>query len=346
MANPAPDPPPSISAAELRRRLLASTPPPMAAVATQPALDLDAAAAAVGVSSYGQNPGSLAKLRMPGQPAGEGVAQSPAPAVPPAPPRRMPVVGVRGVDPSALGLPPAPSGPQSIPVARIPVEGVAPPPRPPGGSGVIGLPAKPGSGAVAKPAARTPDPADFDRIRGENKELRKLLGEMKQLLQEASDNEQQAAAREAELQAALADKQRLTDEMAAQLQAIEEQINTGALAPQAPAGPPKSRTELEEWADELEKEQAKLAQERKRFEEDRQQLREDEEALEKQMRQMEVGMARERAVMARQEQELKRIQAEIEQNLDLMQRGDPNLRDQMQKFQRRAADVMGGPSRR
>jgi hypothetical protein len=312
MSNPtAADPSPSLSAADLRRRLLASTPP-------QPAGTGDGPPAAV--SSFGQGADSLAKLRLPGQaddagpPAGGDVTTTPGP-------RRTPVVGLRPSDPGSVAG-----------VAGLP------------GSGVI---RQPGSGGVRPPAARPGDSADVDRLKAENKELRKLLKEMKQLLQEASDTEQQAAAREQEFRDALAEKQRRVEEMAAQLQAVEEQISTGALAPQQPAGPPKTRTELEEWADELEKEQAKLTQERKRFEDDRQQLREDEESLEGQMRQMEVSMARERAVMARQEQELKRLQAEIEQNLDLMQRGDAGLRDQMQKFQRRAADVMqGGPPRR
>ena len=53
-------------------------------------------------------------------------------------------------------------------------------------------------------------------------------------------------------------------------------------------------------------------------------------------------MARERALMARQETELKRLSAEIQQELELMQRGDASLREQLIKFQRRASDVMQG----
>jgi hypothetical protein len=55
---------------------------------------------------------------------------------------------------------------------------------------------------------------------------------------------------------------------------------------------------------------------------------------------MEVSMARERALMARQETELKRLSAEIQHELELMQRGDAALREQMVKFQRRANEVM------
>lgn len=179
---------------------------------------------------------------------------------------------------------------------------------------------------------------EVHRLRAENKELRALLEEMKQLLQEASEAEAKFVEHEKELSAALEEKTRQVEELSSQLQAIEEQIANGELAPPPPT--PKTRTELEEWADELEKENAKLAQERRQLEQERQQLREDEEALEQQMREMEVSMARERALLARQETELKRLSAEIQHELELMQRGDATLREQMAKFQRRAQEVM------
>jgi peptidoglycan hydrolase CwlO-like protein len=198
--------------------------------------------------------------------------------------------------------------------------------------------------AAAEPApakssgGKTHSEEDYRRIKQENRELRKLLEEMKQLLQEASDNEQMSAAREAELQTQLAARQRQIDELTTQLQEIEAQVASGALT-QAPPQP-KTRTELEEWADELEREAAKINKGKRELDEERKQLREDEESLEKQMREMEVSMARERALMARQETELKRLSAEIQHELELMQRGDATLREQLSKFQRRATDVM------
>ncbi|MGL6097828.1 MAG: hypothetical protein ACRC7O_18760 [Fimbriiglobus sp.] len=165
---------------------------------------------------------------------------------------------------------------------------------------------------------------------------------MKQLLQEASDTEQRFATRDQELQTANVEKQRQIDALSGQLQAIEEQIASGELSQAQPVAVPKTRGEVEEWADELEKENSRLAQERKRLAADRLQLREDEESLEKQMRDMEVSMARERALMARQETELKRLSAEIQHELEVMQRGDATLREQMTKFQRRAQDLMQG----
>ncbi len=183
--------------------------------------------------------------------------------------------------------------------------------------------------------------AEMHRLRSENKELRHLLEEMKHLLQEASDAEQQFTMKEKEYQAAMEAKDVQIEELSAQLGTIEDQISKGELAPPPPA--PKTRNELEEWGDELEKENAKLAQDRKRINDERRQLREDEEALETQMRNMEVSMARERALIARQETELKRLSAEIQHELDLMQRGDAGLREQMAKFQRRAQEVLVKP---
>lgn len=182
---------------------------------------------------------------------------------------------------------------------------------------------------------------EIQRLKHENKELRTLLDEMKHLLQEASETEQRLVSKEAEFDAALAEKDAQINELSAQLGAIEDQIAKGELAPPPPV--PKTRSELEEWGDELEKENAKLAQDRKRLDDDRRQLREDEESLEKQMRQMEVSMARERAMIARQETELKRLSAEIQHELDILQRGDAGLREQMAKFQRRAQEVLTKP---
>ena len=299
-----PDPPPSLSAAEL-------DPPP---------------------AGPWNVPGeAVSRLRLPGQ-SGTGIPVPPPADLPdiapptqtafPGPGKRSPVIGARipAADPQAY------AGDSGV-VTRPPAGG---------GSGPHGA-----AGSRFAPAAGG-DPADVQRLRTENKELRQLLEDMKHLLQEASDTEQQYAAREADLQAAMAERQRQVDELSAQLREIEEQITNGSLGPQQAVAPPKTKTELEDWADELEQESAKLAQERRKLDDEIRQLREDEEALESQMREMEVSMARERALLARQETELKRLSAEIQHELEAMQRGDAGLREQLQKFQRRAADVMQG----
>ena len=327
-SDPIPDPQPSISAAELRRRLLSSTPPQAGGT-----LDLDFLSAPPPAPAGVQRSGGIIRLTMPG--ANGPVAASSMPPVNEAAPGPgpLPPPGYRPrLDPAAIanaGSVDTVAG--KYPAPALPTAGSA-------GSRLLQIPtaANPTGGSSANPS-----PADFKRVRHENRELRKLLEEMKTLLQEASENEQKASQREQEMLGQLQLKQRQLEELTAQMQAIEDQVASGALAP-APAVP-KTRSELDEWADDLEKENSKLTQERRRIEEERQQLREDEESLETQMRQMEVSMARERALMARQESELKRLSAEIQHELDLMQRGDTALRDQLSKFQRRAADVLHKP---
>lgn len=334
MANPnlPPDQAASISAAELRRRLLASTPPPIAATASTP--DPVTADPATEASSTTWAAGSpqelLARLRMPGKSGPVPVPVSrpvsvPAPAIPSTTPTRTPPVNRRTPVPSSGRIDPA----SAIAGALNQLAGL------PDSSGRYVMDDSPH--------------AEIQRLRSENKELRTLLGEMKHLLQEASDTEQQLVAKEKEFETALAAKDAQIEELSAQLGAIEEQIAKGELAPPPPV--PKTRTELEEWADELEKENAKIQQERKRLDDERRQHREDEEGLETQMREMEVAMARERALIARQETELRRLSAEIQHELELVQRGDTSLRDQMVKFQRRAQEVLttnnkpqGGPN--
>jgi hypothetical protein len=331
MADPNNPAEPSLSAAELRRRLLASTPPPVAASAASPDFNLaDLPQSTTASGSWSSNSGAdlLARLRMPGGKSGSipvpqaRQAAAPPPQAPAPVNRRTPIPG-RGAtaDPAS-----------AIAGALSHLAGLADSPS--GGSGVTGR-----SGGV--PLDDSPL-AEIQRLRGENRELRALLDEMKQLLQEASGAEQDFTAKEKEYDAALAEKDAQIEELSIQLAEVEEKITRGELAPPPPVA--KSRSELEEWGDELEKENAKLTQERRRLDDERRQLREDEEGLETQMREMEVGMARERAILARQETELKRLSAEIQHELDLLQRGDATLRDQMSKFQRRAQDVMARPS--
>ena len=329
MANPNPPPnptPSSLSAGELRRRLLASTPPPMVATASTPDPDEYAEeppeAEPVAAGSWAGTQNLLSRLKMPGKSGAVPVPTSrPAPTAAPVP--EMP--------------------------GRAAVNRRTPTPT---NGRLYGEPGSAIAGALNQLAdlshgSRHDDApvTENQRLKAENKELRTLLDEMKHLLQEASNTEQQLAAKEKEFEAVVAGKDAQIDELNAHLGAIEEQIAKGELAPPPPV--PKTRPELEEWGDELEKESAKLAQDKKRLDDERRQLREDEEALEHQMRQMEVSMARERAMIARQETELKRLSAEIQHELEILQRGDAGLREQMAKFQRRAQEVMtkpgGGP---
>jgi hypothetical protein len=324
--NPLPEQVPSITAAELRRRLLASTPPPIAATASTPEAD------AVGQGAPMEPPptwapGSaqelLARLRMPGKSG------------------PVPVPTTRQVPGSSVPVATDPSPARAAVNRRTPLPGG----RSDSSSAIAGalnqLAGLGGGDSNGRYHDDSPH-SEIQRLRSENKELRSLLEEMKHLLQEASDTEQQLSIKEKEFAAALSEKDSQIEDLSTHLGSIEEQIAKGELAPPPPI--PKTRSELEEWADELEQENAKLQQERKRMDQDRQQLREDEETLETQMREMEVAMARERALIARQETELRRLSAEIQHELELMQRGDAALREHMSKFQRRAQEVMTKPS--
>lgn len=166
---------------------------------------------------------------------------------------------------------------------------------------------------------------EVELYRKDAESLQQLMEEMRQLLQEASEQEQR-------MQNELADRDQKLAEAKAKIEELEATVNAK----------PKTKSELEEWADDLERESMQIAQERRTLDEDRNQLREDEIALEKQMREMEVGMARERALLARQEQELKRLNAEIQHELEIMQRGDGALRERLAMFQRRHAEVISG----
>ncbi|MFO0937506.1 MAG: hypothetical protein U0798_13430 [Gemmataceae bacterium] len=317
MANPVPvipppEPPKSISAAELRRRLLASTPPPLGVSASSPEIDLEQEIPSAEDSKILTAPTPTPVNWAPGIGV-EALAKLRMPGQ--AAPSSVPQPVVDAADPAAAQ-------------SRFPANRRGP---------------NPGYGGYGGPVRTAPAAGSMDsqRLFQENAELRQLLAEMKNLLQDASKSEQQHAQKEQEYEALLAAKTHQVDELTSQIQHIEEQISSGALTPQQPQ---KSRSELEEWADELERENQRLTQERKLLDEGRKQLREDEEASEKQMRNMEVAMAKERAMMARQETELRRLHAEIQHELEIMNRGDANLREQMQKFQRRANDAMGRPA--
>ena len=302
--------------ADLRRRLMASTPAP----ATEPE-PTQPIAAAGGFNSWGQGQDLLSRLRMPGTQPGSAVVGVPAARTPALP------------EPDSMALRSGMARRTPAPVGR----NIEP------GSAIAGALNTLASITDSNRMAPDDSPmAEIQRLRAENKELRHLLEEMKPLLNEASELERNSQSKDEDYLSALAERDSQIEELSAQLGAIEEQIAKGELAPPPPV--PKTRNELEEWNDELEQESSKLNQERRRLEDDRRQLQEDEEGLEKQMRDMEVSMARERAMLARQETELKRLNAEIQHELEILQRGDAGLREQLSKFQRRAQEVMTKPT--
>jgi hypothetical protein len=311
MSNPTTSSDKDLPAAELRRRLLAATPPPMPGVGSTPPTSAPVSVPETPSAQVASSQSSLlGRLKMPGN---DGPIPVPVPTPRPAPPTVFETPQPR---PQMARRPPAPTAYGN---AYGSLNGLLDQDEP----------------------LDDHAQSEIKRVRLENKELRKLLHEMKQLLQEASESEQQWVAKQKTFDETIGAKDKQIEELNAHLGTIEEQIAKGELAP--PPAAPKTRTELEEWSDELEKENAKLQQDKKKLEEERKQLREDEESLESQMREMEVSMARERALLARQETELRRLNAEIQHELELMQRGDATLREQMAKFQRRAQEVLVKP---
>ena len=188
----------------------------------------------------------------------------------------------------------------------------------------------------ALPITSTEGNDEVVRLKAKITDLKRIIEEMKPLIQEATDLERRHSKKSKHF------KRRSTIGISKfgnykNIPLIEEQIANSS------PPPPKTPDELDEWADELEQEH-RLAK-KHNLDQDLKQLREDEESLEVQMRQMEVQMARERAMMARQETELKRLSAEITHELEIMQRGDGALREQLAKFQRRHQDVLAAAHR-
>lgn len=250
---------------------------------------------------------------------------------------KMPAIPVTAPA-SVLGVPPTEAA-IDTPISHQPPlrRGMATPPSViPYGSTPYRTPYPPTPPTEYAPGAAGSWEDELTRVRRENKELRKLLEEIKGILQEASDNEQKLLAKQQEYERQLAEKDALIQELTQHLTEIEEQIAKGELVPK-PATP-KTRNELEEWADELERESVRLAQEWKKLQEEQRQLREDEKVLEEQMRKMEVEMARERAELARQRRELERLHDEIRAQMELVQRGDVSLHQQLANFRRRAQE--------
>jgi len=171
---------------------------------------------------------------------------------------------------------------------------------------------------------------EWDKLRNENAELRAMVAELRQYLEE---NDPQAwEERIGQADATLAEREELLESQKKQLDEWQEKMQTHRFVPRD--------DDVAVMADEVEKERCQLAQERKKLDDDRRQLEEDEEALMKQMREMEVAMAKERAELARQRTDLQRLHADVKHEMELLQRGDGAIKERMAQFQRRHSDVM------
>ena len=168
----------------------------------------------------------------------------------------------------------------------------------------------PGLSPASAPAG---DPLELEGLRAENNELRSIIAELRQLVDEAATKgEETWAERQKEYESLLDEK---TETIRVQAEKIQELENR---PPPGPATPKEE--ELLAMSEELERERCQMQQERRQLEEDRNQLAEDEQTMTQQMRDMEVQMAKERADMARQKTELQRIHDEIRHELEKIER--------------------------
>lgn len=169
---------------------------------------------------------------------------------------------------------------------------------------------------------------EFAQLRHENEELRALVLELEQALQNATGGQEDFDARSKEYESLLEEKSEIIRNLHRKVQALEEALRSARAEPvkeeKKPSGPVPREEELMQLSEDLERE--------------RKQLREDEEALMEQMREMEVQMARERAEMARQRNELQRLQTDLRHELEMAAR-DATLRERLAPLQRRHQDI-------
>lgn len=172
--------------------------------------------------------------------------------------------------------------------------------------------------------------SQIELFRVENADLRQLVAELQQLVDEAHRAEHSWVEQQKEYESLLEEKSEVIRSLHQRVKEYEEQ---------ASVPPPPGEDELIALSDELERERCKLQQDRRELEDESRQLKEDEETLMKQMREMEVSMSRERAELARQRSELQRLHAEIRHELELAAR-DAALRDRLLPLQRRHQEML------
>jgi hypothetical protein len=154
---------------------------------------------------------------------------------------------------------------------------------------------------------------DFAQMRRENIELREIIAELKQQLDQprAAEGDSQSD-KQKEFESILEEKTEIIRSLHKKIQELQAHrpATTGS----------QKEDELLALSEELDRERCQLQQDRKQLEDERQQLMDDEELMTKQMRDMEVQMARERADFARQRSELTRIYEEIRREMENIER--------------------------
>lgn len=173
------------------------------------------------------------------------------------------------------------------------------------------------------------------QLEAENHELRSIIAELQQELENVSNKSDQVWADKQKEYDSLIDEK---NEMIRQLHVRLQELEHIAAKPPTP-----KEEELIAMSEELERERCQLQQDRKQLDDEMQQLREDSEVMNQEMRQMEVQMARERADLARQRMEVQRLNDEIRHELDRVEK-DRGLSDRLVQLRQRHMDAVRGKS--
>lgn len=182
--------------------------------------------------------------------------------------------------------------------------------------------------------AEAPDPAEMERLVAENSQLREIIAELRQGVDEAtSKREGNWAEQQKEYESLLEEKSELIRNLHLKIQELEGQ--------KVPAPVTPKEEELLALNQELEGERCRIEQERRQLDEDLKQFKDDEQIMVQQMREMELQMARERAELARQRNELQRIMDEIRHEIDRVER-DRGLNERLTQLRHRYNDVSKG----
>jgi chromosome segregation ATPase len=146
----------------------------------------------------------------------------------------------------------------------------------------------------------------------------------------------QEGGHEGEYVEAIRERDELIESLQDRVAELEAQI--ASIPPPVPTD-----EELAKLADELERERCQITRIKKELEDEKRQHAEDEVDFERQMREMEVQLSKERAEMARQRTELNRLQAEVQSEIEAIQRGDGVLRERLANLQQRRGTESPAP---
>ncbi|MCI0458272.1 MAG: hypothetical protein L0Z62_15010 [Gemmataceae bacterium] len=167
---------------------------------------------------------------------------------------------------------------------------------------------------------------ELTRLRAENADLRRRVGELEQHWRPVSGAEWEE--QQKEFEALLEEKSEVIRDLHHKIAELREAVTASRPAPAAASEPIDPNVEQD------------ILRLRRELEEQRIQLKQDEEALEQQMKQMELVMARERAELARQRVELQRLHNDLRHEMEQAAR-DTGLRERLMPLQRRQQDVTG-----